>query len=330
MVRTVWRTAILGFLLLFATCSEGSAAYVGDRFFPSTLATTVPTPADFYNPPNFVRLPDTATTPTTHEIDIPTTYERLVTRDLGVFFTETFRIVSDVNRGTRTGFDNLVIGAQYQLYTNPEHQFVVSVGGTAAIGGTGSSLAAPFSTLTPTIFIGKGFGDLPDSVAWLRPLTITGTAAVAVPTESSTSASLGTIDSRRADAGAFTSLTPVFTGATTLSETIYPKILQLGFALEYSLVSNEYTGPNRTGTRYPEGWVPLVEFTTQTPLNGPLAGRTTGTVNPGVIWVSRYLQVAAEAIIPIDAHSGRDVGARIQAHLYLPAIFPDLKPMFGN
>jgi hypothetical protein len=331
MACTGWRTAIPGFVLLFATCSEVSAAYVGDRFFPSTLATTVPTPADFYNPPNFVRLPDTATTPTTHEIDIPTTYERLVTKDLGVFFTETFRILEDANRGTRTGFDNFVIGAQYQLYTNPEHQFIVSVGGTAAIGGTGSSqVAAPFSTLTPTVFVGKGFGDLPDSLAWLRPLTISATAAVAVPTDSFTSASLGMIDGRRADAGAFTSLTPVFTGATALSDTINPKILQLGFALEYSLVTNEYTGPNRTGTRYPQGWVPLVEFTMQTPLNGPLAGRTTGTVNPGVIWVSRYLQIAAEAIVPIDAHSGRDVGARVQAHLYLPAIFPDLKPMFGN
>jgi hypothetical protein len=94
--------------------------------------------------------------------------------------------------------------------------------------------------------------------------------------------------------------------------------------------TNEYTGANRTGTRYPEGWVPLVEFTTSTPLNGPNAGRTTGTVNPGVIWVNRYLQVGVEAIIPIDAHSGRDVGARAQAHLYLPAIFPDLKPIFGK
>jgi hypothetical protein len=332
MARTAWRTAIPGFLLLLATCSEGSAAYVGDRYFPSTLATTVPTPADFYNPPYFVRLPDTATTPTTHEIDIPTTYERLVTRDLGVFFTETFRILEDANRGTRTGFDNLVIGAQYQLYTNPEHQFVVTVGGTAAIGGTGSSqIAASFSTLTPTVYIGKGFGDLPDSMAWLQPLTISATAAVAVPTESSTFSSLG-MTSPRADIGAFNSLSPVPTGPVTLAETINPKILQLGFALEYSLLTNEYTGPNRTGTRYPEGWVPLVEFTTATPLNGPLAGRTTGTVNPGAIWVSRYLQVAAEAIIPMDAHSGRDVGARIQAHLYLSAIFPDFysKPVFSN
>src|SRR6202158_198619 len=263
MAHAAWRTAIPGFLILLATCLEGSARYLGDRYYPWALATTVPTAADFYNPPYFVRLPDTATTPTTHEIDIPTTYSRLVTRDLAVFFTETFRILEDANRGTRSGFENFVIGAQYQLYTNPEHQFVVTVGGTAAIGGTGSpQVASSFSTLTPTVYIGKGFGDLPDSMAWLRPLTISATAAVAVPTDSN---SLIT--------------TTLPTGATTLSETINPKILQLGFALEYSLVSNMYTGPNRTGTRYPEGWVPLVEFTTATPLNGPLAGRTTGTVD---------------------------------------------------
>jgi len=114
-------------------------------------------------------------------------------------------------------------------------------------------------------------------------------------------------------------------GATTLSETINPKILQLGFALEYSLVTNQYTGPNRTGTRYPEGWVPLIEFTTATPLNGPLAGKTTGTINPGVIWVNRYLQVGVEAITPDECPIGRDLGVRAQAHLYFSEIFPDLK-----
>jgi hypothetical protein len=333
MACIAWRTIIPGFLLLLATCSEGWAAYVGDRYFPSTLATTVPTAADFYNPPYFVKLPDTATTPSTREFDIPTTYSRLVTKDWAVFFTETFRVIEDANRGTRSGFDNLVIGTQYQLYTNPEHQFVVTVGGTAAIGGTGApGIASSFSTLTPTVYIGKGFGDLPDSVAWLRPLTISATAAVAVPTESSTLTSLGTINIPRTDTGAFTSLSTLPTGPTTLAETINPKILQLGFALEYSLVTNQYTGPSRTGTRYAEGWVPLVEFTTSTPLNGPLVGRTTGTVNPGVIWVNRYLQVGVEAIVPIDAHSGRDLGVRAQAHLYLPAIFPDFysKPIFGN
>jgi len=49
-------------------------------------------------------------------------------------------------------------------------------------------------------------------------------------------------------------------------------------------------------------------------------------------WVSRYFQAGVEAIIPMDAHSGRDLGERAEAHLYLPAIFPDFyaKPLFGN
>src|SRR6266478_7307076 len=148
MACTAWRTTIPGFLLLLATCSEGSAAYVGDRFFPSTLATTVPTAADFYNPPYFVKLPDTATTPSTREFDIPTTYSRLITKDWSVFFTETFRVIEDANRGTRSGFDNLVIGTQYQLYTDAAHQFIFSVGGTSAHSSTGSSpVAASFSTV---------------------------------------------------------------------------------------------------------------------------------------------------------------------------------------
>jgi hypothetical protein len=104
MARTAWRTAMTGSVLLLATCSEGSAACVGDRFFPSTLATTVSSAADFNNPPDFVKPPDTAAAPTTHEIDIPTTCNRLVIRDLGVFFTETFGIrATDLIRTGREG-----------------------------------------------------------------------------------------------------------------------------------------------------------------------------------------------------------------------------------
>ena len=75
-----------------------------------------------------------------------------------------------------------------------------------------------------------------------------------------------------------------------------------------------------------------MEFALQTPLNGPLAGQTTGTVNLGVIWVDRYLQVGVEAIVPINARSGRDIGVRAQAHLSLSESFPDTigKPIFGN
>jgi len=88
----------------------------------------------------------------------------------------------------------------------------------------------------------------------------------------------------------------------------------------------------------------------------PAGGQDDDSVNPGVIPVNRFLQVAVEAIVPVDAHSGRDLGGReladdyrfapgqyltlrttmdgecAQAHLYLPAIFPDFygRPIFGK
>jgi len=314
MVRPAWHAAVPGFLLALAACSEASAAWVGDRFFPSTLATVVPTPADFLNPPNLVLLPETAGT---RQTLIPTTYSKLITQDWAVTFTETFHILEQANARTRRGFDNFVIGTQYQFYANAEHQFVFTVGGTAAIGGTGSrDVGAPsFSIFTPTVFIGKGFGDLPDSMAWLRPVNVTANVGVALPTQSTT-----------------LSTTTLPTGATAITATVTPNLLLWSFALEYSLLTTSYSGGDRKGSRFSQGWVPLVEFALQTPLNGPLAGQTTGTVNPGVIWVGRYLQFAVEAIVPINGRSGRDIGGRAQAHLYLSEIFPDTigKPIFGK
>ena len=312
MARKGWRAAVPGLVLALAACSEASAAWVGDYFFPSTLATTVPTAADFFNPPNLVVLPETGTT---REIDIPTTYSKLITKDWAVIVADTYRILEQ-NIGTRAGFGNLVLSTQYQLYTNAEHQFIFTIGGSAALGGTGSlGFDTSFSTLTPTVFMGKGFGDLPDSMAWLRPVGVTAQVGVALPTRSTT---LGTMT--------------LPTGATAFTEIVNPNILQWSFALEYSLLTTLYSGGNHKGTRFAQGWVPVVEFALQTPLNGPAAGQTTGTVNPGVIWVGRYLQFAVEAIVPINGSSGRDVGVRAQAHLYLSAIFPDTigKPIFGN
>src|SRR3981189_142114 len=48
------------------------------------------------------------------------------------------------------------------------------------------SFLPSFSTLTTTVFIGKGFGDLPDSMAWLRPVIVTANFGVALTTQSTT------------------------------------------------------------------------------------------------------------------------------------------------
>jgi hypothetical protein len=47
-----------------------------------------------------------------------------------------------------------------------------------------------------------------------------------------------------------------------------------------------------------------------------------GTVNPGVIGVSRFLQAGVDAIIPMNAHPGRDLGARAGPFGIFPQSFP--------
>jgi hypothetical protein len=80
--------------------------------------------------------------------------------------------------------------------------------------------------------------------------------------------------------------------------------------------------------------IPLVEFQLTTPVanNFGNSALTTGTINPGVIWVGNYFQVGAEAVIPVNAASGHGVGFLGQLHLYLDDMFPTTigRPLLGG
>jgi hypothetical protein len=78
--------------------------------------------------------------------------------------------------------------------------------------------------------------------------------------------------------------------------------------------------------------IPLVEFAMETPLNRGADGPTTGTINPGVIWAGKYFQVGMEAVIPINEHTGNNVGVIAQLHFFLDDLFPHSigRPLFGG
>ena len=80
--------------------------------------------------------------------------------------------------------------------------------------------------------------------------------------------------------------------------------------------------------------IPIVEAQFATPVannfgNSPI---TTGTINPGVIWVGSYFQVGLEAQIPVNRASGTGVGVLGQLHLYLDDMFPTTigQPLLGG
>ncbi len=77
--------------------------------------------------------------------------------------------------------------------------------------------------------------------------------------------------------------------------------------------------------------IPLVEFTSESPFDRS-GGPTTGTVNPGILWEQPDFQIGAEAVIPINSHSGPNVGAVIQVQFYIDDLFPKVfgHPIFGH
>ena len=193
----------------------------------------------------------------------------------------------------------------------------MSAGLSVEWGGTGAASvgADPFTTYTPTLYFGKGFGDLPDTC--LAP-AIRRHRPGRIRDPGRQSPRLG-IDPDSGD--------------LERSE-FHPRVLNWGGTLQYSMPYLKSAVVDLGLPDFVNHLIPLVEATLQTPVANTLTSGTltTGTINPGVIWVGNNFQVGIEALIPINRQSGSNVGVIAQLHLYLDDIDPHGigKPMFGN
>lgn len=308
----------LGFasvVLATVFCDAASAhGFVGKRFFPATLAVDDPFVADELSLPTYDRrtMPGHGDEPQTTESGLSIDYTKRITPNFGLGLGASYRRVAPQDGDTEHGFDNLALSAKYQLWTSDVHEAIVSVGADWDIGATGARRvgAERFSTITPGVFFGKGFGDLPDQARYLRPLALTGAIGVGFPTRSSTS-------SINDD------------GEEVIERN--PHTLEWSFALEYSIPYLQ-AQVRDLGWREPfNRLIPVVEFVMETPLDRG-GGGTTGTINPGILWAGRYVQLGIEAVIPVNQRSGSRTGILAQLHFYLDDLFPQTigKPLFGH
>jgi hypothetical protein len=286
-LRAASLVAAASSVFLFAPSLASAHAIAGDRVFPSTMAVDDPGVGDEANLQyGHQRVPGDNGDQSINTFDFE--YDKLITPRLAVSIDGTYTMQ---NNPTARGFDNFGVGLKYLLYVNDEHEFMTSVGVDAELGGTGSrAIADNFSTISPTIYAGKGMGDLPASLAYLRPIAITGEAGPALTT-----------------------------GAGQ------PNAFNYGFTVQYSL---PYLQQHVHDIGLPQplaNVIPLVEI----PLSRS-QGQTTGTVNPGFIWINRYGQFGVEAQIPINRASGSHVGILVQAHIFFDDVAPTTigKPLF--
>lgn len=285
--------------LLFLSTNAFAHGVVGDRFFPATLTIDDPFVADEMSliTVGTLKSPAAGDSPATRETDYSVDISKRISRDWGINLGSTYKAFKGEDGSSSQGLDNFSSGLQYQFYKNAAHETVTSLEFNWDMGGTGNKLVGDrFSTFTPAALFGKGFGDLPDSLRYLKPVALTGSLGSAFPTHG----------------------TDQDTGDTI------PKVALWGFSVQYNL---QYLQSNvkDIGLREPfSRMIPIVEIPMQTPWNGDQKGQTTGTLNPGLIWFGRYIQLSMEAQAPINAASGKGVGAIGQIHLYLDDIAPKI------
>ena len=311
------------FWLVCVACEMGATGwafghgFAGARFFPATLSTDDPFVADELSLPTVstIRTPDDGGT---RQTDISVDIAKRITPQFAIEIGETLTALNPHEGRAVNGFGNLELSGKYQFLKNDAHEAIVSLGLGVEIGGTGSSSigADSFSTWAPGIFFGKGFGDLPEVLRFLKPFAITGLAGVQIPTSVSTRNV--TVDDR--------------TGEREVEIERHPDVLEWGFALEYSVIYLQSQVQDMHLPAPVDRLIPLVEFALETPLNRGARGQTTGTINPGVIWAGKYFQVGAEAIVPINERTGTNVGVIAQLHFFMDDLFPDSlgRPLFGG
>jgi hypothetical protein len=283
--RGAWFALTLGLLPQAATAH----GIVGARFFPATITTDDPFAADEMALPTITAF--------SHQTDYDFDYSKSLLPGVAVSVGVGYSDASPPGEARTSGFGNVEITPVVELFRSEEHEAIVTAGFSWEIGGSGSrKVAERFSTYTPEILFGKGFGHLPDSLALLRPFAVTGQV-----------------------------------GFKIAGSRFESNAVAWGGALEYSLLYLENNVRDQHLGAFAARLTPIVEFAFESPTDAG-GGGTTGTINPGLFWSGQYTQIAVEAVVPLNRNSGDTVGIKAQLHFYMDDIFPDSlgAPLFGK
>jgi hypothetical protein len=286
---------ILAVTLLLLTIGGAEAhGIAGNRFFVGTLTFDDPAVNDELSS-KFSALKRNAPGGTAVERQLTTETSRLLTPDLAIGAETSWIDRGGHNPSGASGIDGLRLNLKGLLYRDDPREMLLSAGLTWGLPGVGRRQLEAHGTIEPAVFFGKGFGDLPDTLAALRPFAITGGFGWEHPT-----------------------------GSGPASD-----VLHWGASLQFSTLylTDRFTGgPPAEEPLFQ--WLPLVEFAGDTPRRG----KTGITVNPGIAYVGDSYQIAAELILPLNREAGRAPGFMVKLLLFTDDLLPSLfgKPVFAD
>jgi hypothetical protein len=293
--RVVGAAAVAAAGALWAS-SALAHAVCGDRIFPATLAIDDPGVGDELALPTLTYLPQNSGG--AQEFDGTFSWSKTITPDTAL-------VIQDGPTWLKPGgygWDSLNTELQWGNFCLAEHELMATVGMTVIWGNTGTgSQTTPYNVYQPVIDVGKGFGDLPTSLNILRPFAVTAELSESMPGQSLTNGNQNSTN------------------------------LNWGFTVQYSLpYYNSHVA--EIDNDFFKHLIPIAEFAFSKPLYdfAPGGNQTTGTFQPGAVYITDKWQFALEAIVPLNSASGRGVGVVGQLDLYLDDLLPDTlgKPIF--
>jgi hypothetical protein len=312
-----WSRQAFCFLLLMTMASYPSISFAhgvaGQRFFPTTFAVDDPFVSDEFSVLfNSLAMDDQAGGPQVRTSSVDVAYAKRLLPNVGLEVADSYQRVQPEGESSVSGFGNLEVNVKYQFYSSASHETILSFGISDEVGNTGSRKVGSesFSIISPAFYFGKGFGDLPDSISFLKPMAITGVIGPNFPSQKQTitvNEDTGDIDVER-----------------------HPTTLTWAFTLQYSLMYLQSAVKDvGLGTPF-NRMVAIVEFPMETCLNTDCKNQTSGTVNPGIAWIGKYSELGIAAEIPMNPRSGTGTGVFVLFHLFIDDLFPNSigRPIF--
>jgi hypothetical protein len=291
-----FRTTVLLFLISLIAWPEALWAHgvVGKRFFPAGIVVDDPFPADELT----LASPSTIKTPDGRETAVGFEVQKRLSPNLGLAIGDEYGSIKpdDPADPKLKGFNNPEFSLIYSMFKSPDHEYIASMALHVSPGGIGKEgIREDVSHIEPALMFGKGLGDLPDSLGFLKPIGIVGQASIELP--------WGHVDD------------PAELAST----------LNYGLVMEYSIPYLQ-SFVKDIGIPWPfSKMFPIVELTYSEPISGPDAHHgATGYVNPGVVWAGKYIELGLEAQIPLNNRTGKSTGVVGLVHLFLDDMVPSV------
>jgi hypothetical protein len=291
--------------LAAGTVSMGQDAhahgFAGDHMFISTLLIDDPNVADEASLPTFSYLPQSDGTAA---YAVAFEFDKRITENFGFSIDSGYNWLKQPGAKTANGWNNLSVALKYKPYVNAPHEFMVSVGverefaRTGANGSNGAVLDNDdSSSTTPTIFFGKGFGDIP--VGWVRPFALTGQLGYTIADKKLKVDSDGS---------------PVNNGLSNA----WSGGLSLQYSMRYlSSQVKDYGFP-----AFVNKLTPVVELAWSSSASRPSQDTTQYLWGVGVNYTDTGYAFGVEMLIPGNSNTGSHLGVIAQFHLYFDDLLP--------